>query len=221
MFYDTEKNDHGLPYNPFKSCVIPRPVGWVSTVSHDGIVNLAPFSMFNQLGYDPPIVMFSGSNRPETGQRKDSVTNAEETGEFVVNMATWELRDKIAMTSRFVDADVDEFEVAGLTKAPSRFVTPPRVAESPIHLECRYHSTITLPSNRRDTAHHVVVGNVVGVHIRDDVLTKDGKIDVLNIRPLARLGYLDYTSVTEVFSMEPQATAAGQIGEAVASTKSD
>jgi flavin reductase (DIM6/NTAB) family NADH-FMN oxidoreductase RutF len=220
MFYDTEKNDHGLPYNPFKSCVIPRPVGWVSTVSHDGIVNLAPFSMFNQLGYDPPIVMFSGSNRPGTGQRKDSVTNAEETGEFVVNMATWELRDKIAMTSRFVEADVDEFEIAGLTKTPSRFVTPPRVAESPIHLECRYHSTMTLPSNQRSTAHHVVVGNVVGIHIRDDVLTEDGKIDVLSIRPLARLGYLDYTSVTEVFSMEPQATAAGQIGEAVAASKS-
>jgi flavin reductase (DIM6/NTAB) family NADH-FMN oxidoreductase RutF len=220
MFYDTEKNDHGLPFNPFKSCVIPRPVGWVSTLSHDGIVNLAPFSMFNQLGYDPPIVMFSGSNRPGTGRRKDSVTNAEETGEFVVNMATWELRDKIAATSRFVEPEADEFEIAGLTKTPSRFVAPPRVVESPIHLECKFHSTMTLPSNRRDTAHHVVIGNVVGIHIRDDVLTADGKIDVLKIRPLARLGYLDYSSVTEVFPMEPQATAAGQIGEAVAATTS-
>ncbi len=216
MFYDTAANDHGLAFNPFKSCVVPRPIGWVSTVSHDGIVNLAPFSMFNQLGYDPPIVMFSGSCRPGTGERKDSVTNAEETGEFVVNMATWDLRDQVAATSRFVGPDVDEFEVAGLTKAPSRMIAPPRVAESPIHLECRYHATMTLPANRRESVHRVVVGRVVGIHIRDDVIGEDGKIDVLAIRPLARLGYLDYTSIVEVFTMEPQATAEGMIGEAVA-----
>jgi flavin reductase (DIM6/NTAB) family NADH-FMN oxidoreductase RutF len=216
MFYDTAKNDHGLPFSPFKSCVVPRPIGWVSTVSHDGIVNLAPFSMFNQLGYDPPIVMFSGSCRPGTGQHKDSVTNAEETGEFVVNMATWELREQVAATSRFVEPDVDEFEVAGLTKAPARLIAPPRVAESPVHLECFYHSTVTLPANRRESVHRVVIGQVAGIHIRDDVLAEDGKIDVLKIRPLARLGYLDYTSVVEVFTMEPQASPAGMIGEAVA-----
>ncbi len=216
MFYDTAANDHGLAFNPFKSCVVPRPIGWVSTLSHDGGVNLAPFSMFNQLGYDPPIVMFSGSCRPGTGEQKDSVTNAEETGEFVVNMATWDLRDQVAATSRFVGPDVDEFEVAGLTKAPSRMIAPPRVAESPIHLECRYHATMTLPANRRESVHRVVVGRVVGIHIRDDVIGEDGKIDVLAIRPLARLGYLDYTSIVEVFTMEPQATAEGMIGEAVA-----
>lgn len=216
MFYSTASNDHGLPFSPFKSCVIPRPIGWISTVSHDGIVNLAPFSMFNQLGYDPPIVFFSGSNRPGTGTRKDSVTNAEETGEFVVNMATWELREKVAVTSRFEAPEVDEFELAGLGKLPSRLVKPPRVAESPVHLECVYHSTLTLPANRRASIHHVVVGEVVGIHIRDDCLTAEGKLDVLKIRPLARLGYLDYTSVTEVFTMKPQATVEGMVGEAVA-----
>jgi flavin reductase (DIM6/NTAB) family NADH-FMN oxidoreductase RutF len=216
MFYETSKNDHGLPYNPFKSCVVPRPVGWVSTVSHDGIVNLAPFSMFNQLNYDPPFVCFSGSNRPGTGTRKDSVTNAEETGEFVVNMATYGLREKVSTTAQFVDPDVDEFELAGLTKAPSRLVRPPRVAESPIQLECKYHGTWTLPANRRHSLHHVVVGEVVGIHISDDVIGADGKIDILKIRPLARLGYMDYTSVTEVFTMKVQGNEAGQIGEAVA-----
>ena len=216
MFYETAKNDHGLPFNPFKSCVVPRPIGWVSTVSHDGIVNLAPFSMFNQLGYDPPIVMFSGSCRPGTGRRKDSVVNAEETGEFVVSMATWALREQVAVTSRFVDSEIDEFELAGLTKRPSRLVAPPGVAESPVHLECLFHSAMTLPSNRRESAHHVVFGRVAGIHIRDDALSEDGRIDILKIRPLARLGYLDYTSVTEVFTMEPQANAAGMIGEAVA-----
>jgi flavin reductase (DIM6/NTAB) family NADH-FMN oxidoreductase RutF len=216
VFYETAKNDHGLPYNPFKSCVVPRPIGWISSLSTDGIVNLAPFSMFNQLGYDPPIVMFSGSNRPGTGTRKDSVINAEETGEFVVNMATYELREQVCATSQFVDPDVDEFELAGLKKLPSTLVKPPRVAESPIHLECIYHSTLTLPAHRRHSIHHVVVGEVVGIHIRDDVIGADGKIDIKKVRPLARLGYTDYTSVLEVFSMKVQANAAGQIGEAVA-----
>lgn len=215
MFYETAKNNHGLPYNPFKACVVPRPIGWISTLSHDGIVNLAPFSMFNQLNYDPPIVFFSGANRPGTGQRKDSVTNAEETGEFVVSMATYDLREKVSMTAQFVDPDVDEFELAGLTKADSKLVKPPRVAESPIHLECKYHSTLTLPSNQRHSLHHVVIGEVVAIHISDDVIV-DGKIDIRKVRPLARLGYTDYTSVTEVFSMKVMGNVAGQIGEAVA-----
>jgi flavin reductase (DIM6/NTAB) family NADH-FMN oxidoreductase RutF len=219
VFYETAKNNHGLPFNPFKSCVVPRPIGWVSTISHDGIVNLAPFSMFNQMNYDPPIVFFSGANRPGTGQRKDSVTNAEETGEFVVNMATYELREKVSTTAQFVDPTVDEFELAGLTKLSSNLVRPPRVAESPIHLECRYHGTWTLPANRRHSAHHVVVGEVVGIHIRDDVIGADGKIDIKKVRPLARLGYMDYTSVTEVFTMQAKGNAAGQIGEAVAKQK--
>ena len=141
MFYETAKNNHGLPFNPFKSCVVPRPIGWVSTVSHDGIINLAPFSMFNQLNYDPPFVCFSGANRPGTGQRKDSVTNAEETGEFVVNMATYELREKVATTAQFVDPSVDEFELAGLTQAARPIWCGRRGwRESPIHLECRYHT---------------------------------------------------------------------------------
>jgi flavin reductase (DIM6/NTAB) family NADH-FMN oxidoreductase RutF len=219
MFYETAKNDHGLPFNPFKSCVVPRPIGWVSTVSHDGIVNLAPFSMFNQLNYDPPIVFFSGANRPGTGRRKDSVTNAEETGEFVVSMATYELRDKVSATGRLVGPDVDEFELAQLTKLPSRLVKPPRVGESPIHLECVYHSTLTLPAHRRHSLHHVVIGEVVGIHIRDDVIGADGKIDIKRIRPLARLGYMDYTSVTEVFTMQAEGDAAGLVGEAVAKRK--
>jgi flavin reductase (DIM6/NTAB) family NADH-FMN oxidoreductase RutF len=219
MFYDTAKNDHGLPYNPFKACVVPRPIAWVSTLSHDGIVNLAPFSMYNQLGYDPPFVCFSGSCRPANGQIKDSVTNAEETGEFVVNMATYALREQVSITARFVPPDVDEFEIAGLTKAPCQMIKPPRVAESPVNMECVYHSTLTLPANRRETVHRVVIGRVVGIHIADGALTANGRLDVETIRPLARLGYTDYSSVIEVFSMTPEGTAAGQIGEAVAAKK--
>jgi flavin reductase (DIM6/NTAB) family NADH-FMN oxidoreductase RutF len=219
MFYDTQTNDHGLRYNPFKSCVIPRPIGWISTISYDGIPNLAPFSTFNQLAYDPPFVFFSGSSRPGTAIRKDSVVNAEETGEFVVNMATWEMREHVNRSSTGFPPEVDEMALLGLTKLPSRFVKPWRVGESPIHLECRYHQTITLPGNRPESIHRVVIGAVIGIHIDDKVLTSDGRIDVLKIRPLARLGYMDYTSVTELFSMPPDAGEAGLIGEAVANRR--
>ena len=121
-----------------------------------------------------------------------------------------------AIAGQFFDPNEDEFEKAGLTKLPSRLVRPPRVAESPVHFECTYHSTFTVPANRRDTIHRVVIGQVVGIHINDDALTPGGRVDNMKIRPLARLGYHDYTSVTEVFTI-PVAIGdeAGKMGEAV------
>jgi flavin reductase (DIM6/NTAB) family NADH-FMN oxidoreductase RutF len=203
MFYEPDKDNHGLPFNPYKSIVVPRPIGWISTVSRDGIVNLAPYSQFSNLGYDPPYVMFSANSFPGTGRRKDSVRNAADTGQFVVNMATYELREAVNITSQFVPPDVDEARLAKLELIPCRLVKAPRVAASPVHLECKFHCTLTLPGNHFERTHHVVVGRVVGVHIRDDVITPDGKLDVLKIRPLARLGYFDYTTVDSVFTMLP------------------
>jgi flavin reductase (DIM6/NTAB) family NADH-FMN oxidoreductase RutF len=203
MFYEPDKDNHGLPYNPYKSIVVPRPIGWISTVSRDGIANLAPFSQFNNLSYDPPFVMFSGNSKPETGHRKDSVRNATETGEFVANMATWELREEVNITSQFVDAGIEEAALAGLEMVPSRLVKPLRVARSPVHLECKFHCVVALPGAEFDQVHHVVIGRVVGVHISDEFITADGKLDILRIRPLARLGYHDYTSVESVFTMSP------------------
>src|SRR5438132_2455377 len=203
MFYEPDKDDHGLPFNPYKSIVIPRPIGWISTISRGGIVNLAPYSQFNNLGFDPPYVMFSANSFPDTGRRKDSVRNATDTGEFVVNVATYELREAVNRTSEFVGPEVDEAALAGLEMVPSRLVKPPRVADSPIHLECKLQCSLVLPGNSFDQVHHVVVGRVIGVHIRDNVLTPEGKIDVLKIRPIARLGYFDYTSVETVFTMPP------------------
>jgi flavin reductase (DIM6/NTAB) family NADH-FMN oxidoreductase RutF len=200
MFYEPDKDDHGLPFNPYKSIVVPRPIGWISTVSHDGIVNLAPFSQFNNLAYDPPYVMFSANSFPDSGRRKDSVKNATDTGEFVVNMATYELREAVNITSQFVPPDVDEAALAGLEMIGSRLVKPPRVAASPVHLECKFHSATALPARTLDSVHHVVIGRVIGVHIRDDALTAE---DVVKIRPLARLGYHDYTSVESSFTMRP------------------
>ena len=203
MFYSTEKNDHGLPYNPYKSIVVPRPIGWISSLDANGNVNLAPYSQFNNLGYDPPYVMFSSGSRFEDGGPKDSARNALLTGEFVTNMATWELREEINTTARMVPPEVDEAAMAGLEMVPSKIVKPPRVKRSPVHLECRYHSTLTLPGNSIDNLTYVVVGEVVGVHISDDVITDDGKIDIQKCRPLARMGYFDYTSVDSVFEMAP------------------
>jgi flavin reductase (DIM6/NTAB) family NADH-FMN oxidoreductase RutF len=203
MFYEPDKDNHGLPFNPYKAIVVPRPIGWVSTISHDGIVNLAPFSQFNNLAYDPPFVMFSANSFPESGRRKDSVKNATDTGEFVVNMATYDLREAVNVTSQFVPPEVDEAALAGLEMIGSRIVRPPRVAASPVQLECKFHGSFALPAHTLDGVHHVVIGRVVGVHIRDDALTQEGKFDVVKIRPLARLGYFDYTTVDSMFTMRP------------------
>lgn len=200
MFYQPELSDHGLPYAPFKSLIVPRPIGWISTISREGRVNLAPFSQFNILGWDPARVMFSGT-KAFYGDRKDTFKNAEETREFVLNMATYDLRHQVADSGAIEDPTVDELAAVGLTTIVSRLVKPPRVRESPVHLECRYEQTLTLPCDDPDNLQYIVIGRVIGVHIADDCVTPDGRVDILKIRPLARMGYLDYTSVTDVFQL--------------------
>lgn len=206
MFYEPAKNNHGLPYNPFKSCVVPRPIAWISTISREGTVNLAPFSQSNIIGWDPPYVMFSANTRWD-GRRGDSVANAEAMGEFVFNMATYALRDAVVLTSSIEEAGVDEMAAAGLTAVESRLVKPPRVKESPINLECKHHQTLVLPSDTPGMFNSMVIGKVLGIHIEDQYLRPDGKIDVAAIRPLSRMGYMDYTSVTDVFEMLPAGTS--------------
>jgi len=201
MFYETDKNDHGLPFNPFKSTVIPRPIGWISTLDQEGRVNLAPFSQFNNIGYDPAYVMFSGGGDIRKVGRKDSTINAIESGQFVCNMATWDLREEVNKTASAVEPDVDEAALAGLEMIPSKLVKPPRVARSPVHLECETYQAITLPGNALRNIMTVVIGKVVGVHIDDDVLTPEGRIDVAKIKPLCRLGYMDYAFIEECFEM--------------------
>jgi flavin reductase (DIM6/NTAB) family NADH-FMN oxidoreductase RutF len=200
MYYDPDKNDHGLPYNPFKSCVIPRPIGWISTISPGGMHNLAPYSQFQNLTFDPPYVMFAG-NQTTRGTRKDTVVNVEQTGEFVYNLATYELRQAVNRSGEEVPPEIDEFELAGVTKAPSIRIKPCRVAESPVQFECRYHQTIRLPGNGLLGSVDIVIGRVVLVHIKDEVIGPDGRLDILRIRPLARLGYYDYTTVDSIFEM--------------------
>lgn len=202
MYYEPDKNDHGLRYNPLKACVVPRPIGWITTIDAAGRVNLAPFSFFNLLSYDPPFVMFSAGVHERDGGTKDTVANVEVTGEFVYNLATWAQKDQMNLTASIVDRGVDEMASAGLEPLSSRLVRPPRVKGSPVHFECRLHQVVRLPGRTPAAEHHVVIGRVVAVHIDDEVVTPDGRIDVIKMRPIARLGYKDYTSVDEIFQME-------------------
>jgi len=188
MHYDPAKRDHGLPHDPFKALVVPRPIGWVSTIAKDGIANLAPYSFFNAISDRPPMLMFS------SGGTKDSLRNILDTGEFTCSIACWALREQMNLSSAPVAARVDEFELAGLTKAASRFVKPPRVAEAPAAFECRLWQVLPLLPARAggEPVYTMVIGEVVGVYI-DDAFIRDGQVQSGAMRPLARLGYMDYS----------------------------
>ena len=200
MFYETRTNGHGLRNNPFKSLIVPRPIGWITSIDKQGRVNLAPFSFFNAVAEEPPMVMFAPGGRKADRHIKDSRANVEETGEFVCNLSTWELRDAMNLTSANLAVGEDEMKHAGLTPAPSALVKPPRVKESPVHFECRLWKVIDLPSHDKDEPHCMVVGEVVGVHI-DDALIKDQRVDIVAAQPIARLGYSEYSVVDSKFSM--------------------
>lgn len=212
MHYSPGQDPCPLPFSPFKSCTVPRPIGWLSTISRDGKPNLAPYSQWQNLSFDPPMVMFA-ANPYSDGRRKHTVINAEETGWFVWNMATYDLREAVNISSMEWPEGVDEFDKASVTKAACIDAPGPRVAESPAHFECRYLTTHRLKGNSNHGWVDVVYGEVIRIHVKDEVIKPDGKIDIPAIRPLARLGYYDYTSVTESFEMRiPGATGAAAAG---------
>lgn len=184
---------HGLAHDPFKAIVAPRPIGWISTISSAGVVNLAPYSFFNAFSSRPPIIGFSSE------KLGDSLANVRETGEFVFNLVTEALAEAMNGTSASVPPEVDEFDLAGLSKAPSRMVAPPRVAASPAALECRVLQVIALTDlDGASAGSYLVLGQVVGVHI-DPAYIVEGRFDTAAARPLARCGYLaDYAVVREL-----------------------
>ena len=214
IFYEPGKTHHGLPRDPYKvstttpltpflrrlthqkSCVVPRPIGWISTASPTGTHNLAPYSQFNNLTFDPPYVMFA-ANQDLAGQRKDTVANAEATGKFNWQVATWELREAVNASAEWLAPEVDEFDRVGLEKEFGRVnAGVPMVKASPIKFECEYYSTLRLPGNAPMGSVDVVIGRVVGIHIDEGVLT-EGKIDLGKVQPIARCGYHEYVRVTE------------------------
>jgi len=197
MFYEPQYG-HGLPHDPFKSLIVPRPIGWISTIDRVGRSNLAPYSFFNAMSTHPPCVAFGAGSRAG-GAVKDSCRNAEETGCFVVNLATYAMREAVSISGGFFPPGASEFDAAGVEVVPSRIVSAPRVKGAPVHLECTYLKTIELPSFD-DLQNIVVFGQVVGVHI-DDSLLVDGRVDIARAQPIARLGYADYALLGEIFEL--------------------
>lgn len=198
MFYRPGIDPHGLPHNPFKALVSPRPIGWISTLDAEGRANLAPYSFFNAVADTPPMVMYSNTGRKiGRAEGKDTLANIRATGEFVANIVGSDMRDAMNVSSANLAAGEDEFLRAGLTAAPSEIVAAPRVAAAPASLECRVWRIVDLPG----ADNHLVLGEVVGIHI-DDAVIPDGMVDVTIYRPLARLGYREYCAVTEVFTLE-------------------
>ncbi|AZO68118.1 MULTISPECIES: flavin reductase family protein [unclassified Mesorhizobium] len=193
MFYEPSKG-HGLPHDPSKAIVAPRPIGWISTVNKAGKLNLAPYSFFNAFSTRPFIVWFSSEGE------KDSATFAEETGEFVANLVSRDLAEKMVRTAVDAPRGVSEFDYADLAMAPSRLVAPPRVAAAPAALECRVTEILRPKALDGTTSAVVVAGEVVGVHI-DDAFLNDGMFDIVRAGNVGRLGYMDYASVSEIFSM--------------------
>lgn len=188
MFYTTDTRKHGLKFDPFKALVVPRPIGWVSTVNEDGQHNLAPFSFFNAISDSPPMLMFSIA----TG--KDTITNLIANGECTCSLASKMLADEMNMSSAAVDSSINEFELGNIATAESQLVRPARVAQSPAAFECKLWKTIELPVIDGRSGFTTAIVTVEAVYINDDYI-KDGLVDTAGMQPLARLGYMDYAVV--------------------------
>ncbi|MGC4039826.1 MAG: flavin reductase family protein [Flavobacterium sp.] len=199
MLFDPNELEHTAVYKLLTGAIIPRPIGWISSVSEDGINNLAPFSYFNAVGDDPPHVMFStgiGNNTP-----KDTLKNVLATKQFVVNMVTEELVEQMNTTAQAVHSDIDEFELAGVTPAPSEKIKPMRVAESAIAFECELVHHYFLEGHKHGGA-CVVIGRVVMMHFNDDVLSDNYRINMENYKPVSRLAGAHYSKIGELFSVK-------------------
>ncbi|HEY0123005.1 MAG TPA: flavin reductase family protein [Rhizobium sp.] len=195
MFYTTDTNRHGLSHDPFKAIVAPRPIGWIGSKGRDGSLNLSPYSFFNAVSDRPKLVMFSSTGR------KDSARNVEETGVFTTNLVSRNLVEKMNHSSISVPYGIDEFALAGLTAEPGRLVDAPYVAEAFAVLECRVTEIIRPRDLDGEPTDNVMVfGQVLGIHI-DEAIIRDGRLDMALARPVARMGYMDYSEGSNVFEL--------------------
>lgn len=196
MFYEPSKSNHGLPHDPFKALIVPRPIGWIGSYSADGHSNLAPYSFFNAVSSSPPIICFSSQNY------KDSVANIDQTGAFSHNVTTWDLQDAMNASSAGVASDVNEFELAKLTEKKCELVDAPYVGEAPVVMECVHLETKKLTDRHGNpTDCYLVFGEVVGIRIDESVI-RDGMVDPRLLRPIARMGYMDYSLEDNPFMLK-------------------
>ena len=202
MFYDPRENPQPAPlgHNPINALVAPRPIGWIASLSADGAPNLAPFSYFNAFSADPPVVAFAPNEKSGAGGPKDTLANVRSVPEFTASLVSETLAEGMNESSRVLPHGVSEFAEAGLTPASSRLVAPPYVGEALAALECRVFDIIELPGRPNGRRSHLVIGEVVGIHI-DDAVIVDERIDALALAQLARLGYYDYTVVRELIEI--------------------
>lgn len=187
-------------YGFMTAIILPRPIGWVSTASPDGQRNLAPFSFFNGVAANPPTVSISILHAPRGDGRKDTWRNIEQTGEFVVNVASEDLAEQVNRTGTECPPEVDEFEMAGLDAVPSVVVAAPRVAQAPAHLECRLHDTMRVGDGMGGAT--LVVGEIVHISVADHAIGEGPRVDLARLRPLSRLGGASYAPVRETFDLE-------------------
>lgn len=199
MQFDPNELDHSAVYKLLTGAVIPRPIGWISTVDANGINNLAPFSYFNAVGEDPPHVMFSTVRGNHTN--KDTLNNVLANKQFVVNMVTENVVEQMNQTSQTVDSDVDEFQLAGLTPIPSVKIKPMRVKESKVTFECEMVHHYFLEDHKNGGA-CIIVGRIVMMHYDDSVLLDNYKINLETYKPVARLAGSNYSKMGEIFSIK-------------------
>jgi flavin reductase (DIM6/NTAB) family NADH-FMN oxidoreductase RutF len=196
MFY-RPADGHGLPHNPLNAIVAPRPIGWISSRSAAGVDNIAPYSFFNAVAYEPPQVMFaSTSQKPDQDGTKDTIANIRDTGVFCVNIVEYAMRNAMNATAAALPAEDDEFAAAGIKSAPCETIACSRVANAPAALECKLTQIVHLPGE----TNLVAFGEVVGVHLREDCLN-EGYFDARIFQPLVRMGYLEYAVIKDTFPM--------------------
>lgn len=194
MFYTADQS-HGLPFDPFKAIIAPRPIGWIGSIDPEGRVNLAPYSFFNAINSRPNLIAFSSEGL------KHSARNAQATGEFTFSLATLPLAKQMNLSSASLADGQNEFDFAGLTMAPSQIVCPPYVGESPAALECKLVQSIALTDlDGRPTGSYLTIGQVVATHIKDEFL-RDGRFDAVKAQTIARCGYNDYATVGEQWEL--------------------
>ncbi len=199
MQFDSLTTESSILYKLLTGTIIPRPIGWISTVDENGINNLAPFSFFNAVGEDPPHLMFS---TVRTGNKnKDTLNNVLANKQFVVNLVTEEVVEQMNMTSQSVDSDVDEFQLANLTPIDSVFIKPKRVKESYVHFECEMVHHYFLEDHKNGGA-CIVIGKILTMHINDEILMEGNRINLEKYKPVARLAGSNYAKIGEVFSIK-------------------
>ena len=199
MFYEvTDKNDW---LTHFKSLIVPRPIGWISSKNNNGQINLAPYSFFNAIATIPPMVVIGPGGYSKSGNNKDTLLNIKNNPEFVCNFVSWDVKDIMNESSYSFDNNESEIEKLNIETENSTMVSIPRVKLSPAHFECTLFKIIDLPSDSKGNPNHLIIGNIIGINISDNIIKND-RIDIGELKPISRMGYDEYALINTIFSMK-------------------